>query len=82
MRNAAMETVLEKQWHHLSAHEVSEVVNRLFQSAPIRLDAWLRIVAVGMGVYLTIGLEKWLCHIRVGKGAVAHQVHYPVANEG
>lgn len=38
----------------------NEVMNRLFHSAPIGLDVWLRIVAVGFGVYVIIGLEKWL----------------------
>jgi magnesium-transporting ATPase (P-type) len=60
----------------------SEVMNRLFQSAPIGLDAWLRIVAVGMGVYLIIGLEKWLRRTRAGKSEITPQVHYPVTNEG
>jgi cation-transporting P-type ATPase F len=60
----------------------SEVMNRLFQSAPIGLDAWLRIVAVGMGVYLIVGLEKWLRRRRAGKREIAPQIRYPVTNEG
>jgi magnesium-transporting ATPase (P-type) len=36
------------------------VMNRLFHSAPISLDAWVRIVAIGLAVYLVVGFEKWL----------------------
>jgi cation-transporting ATPase F len=35
------------------------LMNRLFHSAPIGGDAWLRIVAVGAGIALVIGAEKW-----------------------
>jgi Ca2+-transporting ATPase len=35
-------------------------MNRLFHSAPISLDAWLRIAAIGIAVYLAVGFEKWL----------------------
>lgn len=34
--------------------------NRIFHSAPISLGAWLRILAVGGIVMLTVGLEKWI----------------------
>ena len=37
------------------------VMNRLFQSAPIDLGAWVRIVAAGMTAYLIVEAEKWLC---------------------
>lgn len=36
------------------------IMNRLFHSAPIGLEAWLRIFAAGLMVYLGVGLEKWL----------------------
>ena len=36
------------------------IMNRLFHSAPIGLEAWLRIVATGVAVYFAVGLEKWL----------------------
>jgi Ca2+-transporting ATPase len=36
------------------------VMNRLFHSAPISLEAWLRILAIGIAVYFAVGLEKWL----------------------
>lgn len=36
------------------------VMNRLFQSAPIDLGAWVRIVAAGLLAYLIVEAEKWL----------------------
>ncbi len=36
------------------------VMNRLFQSAPIDLGAWVRIVAAGLLAYLIVETEKWL----------------------
>lgn len=36
------------------------LMNQLFHSAPITLAAWGRIVATGLGVYLVVGLEKWI----------------------
>jgi cation-transporting ATPase F len=36
------------------------VMNRLFQSAPIDLAAWGRIVAAGIIVFAIIEFEKWL----------------------
>jgi cation-transporting P-type ATPase F len=38
----------------------SPIMNRLFHSAPIGSEAWLRIVAIGLAVYFAVGLEKWL----------------------
>jgi len=35
-------------------------MNAVFQSAPLALDSWLRIVAVGAGLYGLIGVEKAL----------------------
>ncbi|MGE0682081.1 MAG: cation-transporting P-type ATPase [Candidatus Binatia bacterium] len=37
----------------------STILNHLFHSAPIGVDAWLRITAIGLSVYVIIGLEKW-----------------------
>jgi Ca2+-transporting ATPase len=59
----------------------SEVMNRLFQSAPIGGDAWIRIVGVGAGIYVIVGVEKWLRRTRTGKGAVARATQYPATNE-
>jgi Ca2+-transporting ATPase len=36
------------------------MMNRLFQSAPIDLGAWVRIVGAGMTAYLIVESEKWL----------------------
>jgi cation-transporting P-type ATPase F len=49
------------------------VMNRLFHSAPISGEAWLRIVGVGLVVFLVVGLEKWL---RFG----SHTGHHFVRN--
>jgi magnesium-transporting ATPase (P-type) len=49
------------------------VMNRLFHTAPISGEAWLRIVGVGLAVFLVVGLEKWL---RFGR----HPVHHFVRN--
>ncbi len=38
----------------------SPLMNKLFHTAPIGLDDWLRILAVGVCIYLIIDLEKWL----------------------
>ena len=38
----------------------SPLMNRLFDSAPIGIDAWLRIFAVGWLAALVVGAEKWL----------------------
>jgi magnesium-transporting ATPase (P-type) len=49
------------------------VMNRLFHTAPISGEAWLRIVGVGLVVFLVVGLEKWL---RFGR----HPGHHFVRN--
>jgi Ca2+-transporting ATPase len=36
------------------------VMNVLFHSAPIGVGSWLRIVGVGIMVYVVVGFEKWL----------------------
>jgi Ca2+-transporting ATPase len=38
----------------------SPFMNRVFGSAPITLDAWLRIIATSGIVYCIIGFEKWI----------------------
>jgi hypothetical protein len=52
------------------------MMNRLFHIAPISGEAWLRIVGVGLVVFLVVGLEKssdlilWL--------ASDHLIVYPI----
>jgi magnesium-transporting ATPase (P-type) len=36
------------------------LMNRLFHTTPIRVDAWLRIAAVAGVAMLAVELEKWL----------------------
>ena len=36
------------------------VMNRLFQSAPLGLDAWIRIVVTGIIAFIIVEFEKWL----------------------
>ncbi|HDH11539.1 MAG TPA: cation-transporting P-type ATPase, partial [Nitrospirae bacterium] len=36
------------------------VMNWMFQSAPISIAAWGRILAVGVIAYFAVGIEKWL----------------------
>jgi magnesium-transporting ATPase (P-type) len=36
------------------------VMNRLFQTAPISGEAWLRILAVALVAYPVVGMEKWI----------------------
>jgi magnesium-transporting ATPase (P-type) len=36
------------------------IMNQLFHSAPISSGAWLRIVGIGLAIYLTVGFEKWM----------------------
>ena len=59
----------------------SDVMNRLFQSAPISLEAWGRIVAVGASVYVIVGLEKWIRRSRAGAGMIVHPAHDPSTTE-
>lgn len=35
-------------------------MNTAFQSAPISLEAWLRIIGIAFGVSLIVGFEKWV----------------------
>ena len=36
------------------------VMNRLFHTAPVRAEAWLYIVAIGLITFAAVELEKWL----------------------
>jgi Ca2+-transporting ATPase len=36
------------------------VMNRLFHTAPLPWDVWVRILAVGVVAYAVVGLEKWI----------------------
>ena len=38
----------------------SPVMNRLFHSAPLSVEAWLRIGAVAVAAFATVELEKWI----------------------
>ena len=42
------------------AYTYLPVMNRLFQSAPVTLAVWGRIIAAGMVVFVIIEIEKWL----------------------
>jgi cation-transporting P-type ATPase F len=35
-------------------------MNRLFHTAPLDLDAWLHILAVGVAAFAAVGTEKWI----------------------
>jgi Ca2+-transporting ATPase len=37
-------------------------MNTIFHSAPIPWESWMRIVAVGLVVYLLVGAEKWIAN--------------------
>ena len=45
------------------------VMNRLFHTAPIGADAWLRILGVAAAVFIIVEVEKWL---RYGRGRGDH----------
>ena len=36
------------------------IMNRLFHSAPINLEAWLKITGIAVGIFLIVELEKWV----------------------
>ncbi|MGQ0581967.1 MAG: cation transporting ATPase C-terminal domain-containing protein [Reyranella sp.] len=36
------------------------VMNRIFHTAPVRAEAWLYIVAIGVFAFAMVELEKWL----------------------
>ena len=35
-------------------------MNTVFQTAPIGLEVWMRIVAIAAGISAVVGLEKWV----------------------
>ena len=43
-------------------------MNRLFHSAPIGAEAWLRILAVAAAAYGAVGVEKWIRFRRAAAG--------------
>jgi magnesium-transporting ATPase (P-type) len=47
------------------------VMNRLFHSAPISGESWLRIVGVAVTVFVIVELEKW---VRYGRGRGKHKL--------
>ncbi len=47
-------------WAAQLAFTYLPVMNRLFHTAPVRAEAWLYIVAIGVFTFLVIELEKWL----------------------
>ncbi|HLF67576.1 MAG TPA: HAD-IC family P-type ATPase, partial [Gammaproteobacteria bacterium] len=36
------------------------IMNRLFHSAPINFEAWLKIAGIAVGIFLIVELEKWV----------------------
>ena len=50
------------------------VMNRLFHSAPIGAESWLRIVGVAAVVYLAVEFEKW---IRFGRRLAVYEEPQP-----
>ena len=36
------------------------LMNRLFHTAPVRAEAWLRIIVTGVAAYALVEFEKWL----------------------
>ena len=37
----------------------SPVMNRFFHSAPLTMDVWVRIVLIGVLIYIIVEVEKW-----------------------
>ncbi|MCI0744059.1 MAG: HAD-IC family P-type ATPase [Verrucomicrobia subdivision 3 bacterium] len=38
----------------------SPVMNRLFGSAPLGIESWLRVLAIAIATYAIVGFEKWV----------------------
>lgn len=55
------------------AFTYAPLMNYLFHTEPIGWDAWWRIVATGVAVYVIVGLEKWLRR-RVSEGSTRADV--------
>jgi Ca2+-transporting ATPase len=49
------------------------LMNRLFQSAPVRAESWLHVAIVGAVVFLLIEVEKWIRFHRRQAGSMASQ---------
>lgn len=49
------------------AFTYAPAMNRLFSSAPIGAEAWGWILAVSVGTYMLVELEKWLARARAGR---------------
>ena len=47
------------------------VMNRLFHTAPIQGESWLRIVGVAATAFVAVEFEKW---IRFGRGRGEHSI--------
>ena len=47
-------------WLAQAAFTYLPVLNRLFHTAPVRAEAWLYIVAIGVFTFAVVELEKWL----------------------
>ncbi len=49
----------------------SPAMNKLFHTAPIGAESWMRIVAVAAAVFVAVEIEKWM---RFGRGRGAHAI--------
>jgi len=58
------------------------VLNRLFHTAPLPWDVWVRIVAVGVVAAAVIGLEKWLRQRLAGRRQRLNIHHSPDLGRG
>ena len=47
-------------WLAQAAFTYLPLLNRLFHTAPVRAEAWLYIVAIGVFTFAVVELEKWL----------------------
>ena len=47
-------------WLAQAAFTYLPMLNRLFHTAPVRAEAWLYIVAIGVFTFAVVELEKWL----------------------
>ena len=62
-------------WLAQAAFTYLPLLNRLFQTAPVRAEAWLYIVAIGVFTFAVVELEKWLRFHALGRP------HSAAANE-
>ncbi len=40
-------------------------MNVLFNSAPIGIESWMNVLAVGLTIYLVVGVEKWMRRVKI-----------------